>query len=509
MFDSSALLSGKVPLIRLEGVDVAIEGAMILRDVRWCLREGEHWAVLGGNGSGKSTFLKLIRGELAPAPGGMGRRVYGFDGDEQVTAIGVKEKVALVSPELQTRYLTQDWALSVREVIHSGMTFSEYSPLRLRAAQKERAAQVVELLGIAALLRRSVQALSTGELRKVLIARALAGAPRVLVCDEVCDGLDAGSRANLLSALDRVARNGTQLLLTTHRSEELIPAITHKLVFREGGIAESGRLSAQLPKVVSSRSRRHKEAELFEDARTSASSPRRLRGSGPTLIFIERADVFLDGRRVLRNINLEIKTGEHWAVLGPNGAGKSTLLKLIMGDLHPAWGGRVRRFEFTPQNTIWELRRRIGYVSPDLQSNYRDDVTGVEAIASGFTSSIGVMLKPDRKQMAAAGRLAQDLGIGHLAGKSVLQMSYGEFRRILLARALVHRPQLLICDEPFDGLDAVGREEVGGLLERLAASGSNLVVVTHHAEDLPACLTHGIELSAGRVVYQGELGKRR
>ena len=78
-----------IPLIRLEGVDVAIEGTTILREVRWCLREGEHWAVLGGNGSGKSTFLKLIRGELAPAPGGMGRRVYGFDGDEQVTAVGV------------------------------------------------------------------------------------------------------------------------------------------------------------------------------------------------------------------------------------------------------------------------------------------------------------------------------------------------------------------------------------------------------------------------------------
>lgn len=509
MSDSSAFPLGMLPLIRLEGVDVAIEGTTILREVRWALRQGEHWAVLGGNGSGKSTFLKLIRGELAPAPGCMGRRVYGFDGDEQVTAVDVKEKVALVSPELQTRYLTQEWALSVREVLHSGITFSEYSPLRLRAAQKERADQIVELLGIGALLPRSVQALSTGELRKVLIARALVGAPRVLVCDEVCDGLDAGSRANLLAALERVARNDTQLLLTTHRSEELIPAITHRAVFNGGRMVESGRLPLTVPAVVVRRSRRREEAEVSVNSNTSASSPRRLQPRGRTLIQIERADVYLDERRVLRNLNLEIKTGEHWAVLGPNGAGKSTLLKLIMGDLHPAWGGRVRRFEFTPRNTIWELRRRIGYVSPELQSNYRDDVTGAQAIASGFTSSIGVMLEPDRKQMEAARRLAKELGIGHLAGKSVLQMSYGEFRRTLLARALVHRPQLLICDEPFDGLDAAGREEIRALLERVARSGANLVVVTHHADDLPACLTHCIELSAGRVVYQGELGKRR
>ena len=493
-----------IPLIRLEGVDVAIEGTTILRDVRWSLSAGEHWAVLGGNGSGKSTFLKLIRGELAPAPGGMGRRVYGFDGDEQVTAVGVKEKVALVSPELQTRYLTQEWGLSVREVIHSGITFSEYSPLRLRAEQKERVDQIVDLLGIRALLRRNVQALSTGELRKGLIARALVGAPRVLVCDEVCDGLDAPSRANLLSALERVARNGTQLLLTTHRSEEMIPAITHRAIFQGGRMVETGPLLPALrlasgPAGASELPRSKRRSFVREGILVDAK----------VLIQIERADVFLNERRVLRNINLEIKSGEHWAVLGPNGAGKSTLLKLIMGDLHPAWGGRVRRFEFTSRNTIWELRRRIGYVSPELQSNYRDDVTGAQAIASGFTSSIGVMLMPDRKQLAAAARLAEELGIGHLAGKSVLQMSYGEFRRVLLARALVHRPQLLICDEPFDGLDATGREEIGGLLERVAASGANLVVVTHHADDLPACLTHCVELEAGRVVFRGRMGRRR
>jgi molybdate transport system ATP-binding protein len=190
-------------------------------------------------------------------------------------------------------------------------------------------------------------------------------------------------------------------------------------------------------------------------------------------------------------------------VLGPNGAGKSTLLKLILGDVHPAWGGRVRRFEFTPRNTIWELKRRIGFVSPELQSNYRDDVTGVEAIASGFFSSIGLMQKPSRRQMATAAAMAGELGLATLAQKSVLQMSYGELRRILLARALVQRPQLLICDEPFDGLDAVGRRQIASTLELVAQSGASLVLVTHHADDLPDCLTHVIELKGGCVIYQG------
>lgn len=496
-----------IPLIRLDGVDVAIEGTTILRDLRWSLRAGENWAVLGGNGSGKSTFLKLLRGELAPAPGSFGRRVYAFDGDEQITAVGVKEKIALVSPEMQTRYLTQEWSLRAREVIHSGFTAGEYAPRRLDAVQKAKAREVIELLGIDRLLRRSVQELSTGELRKVLIARALVGSPRVLVCDEVCDGLDAASRASLLSALERAARGGTQLLLTTHRSEELIPAITHKLVLLDGRIVESGSRPAQPRGQVATGSRRREEAGQLTFPKASASLARRLRESQP-LIQIEQADVFLNERRVLWNINLAIKPGEHWAVLGPNGAGKSTLLKLIVGDLHPAWGGRVRRFEFTPQNTIWEVKRRIGIVSPELQSNYRDDVTGLEAIASGFTSSIGVMVKPAREQIAEAARLVERLGLQKLARRSVLAMSYGEVRHILLARALVHRPDLLICDEPFDGLDAVGRGQIAALLEAAAASRTTLVLVTHHAGDLPACLTHVIELNAGRVVFQGALEQR-
>lgn len=486
------------PLIRLEGVDVAIDGNVILRDLRWCLREGEHWAVLGGNGSGKSTFLKLIRGELAPAPGCTGRRVYGFDGDEQITAVGIKEKIALVSPELQTRYLAQEWSRTALHVIQSGFSGGDYAYQRLSEAQGNRVLAIVRLLGILELLPRNVQELSTGELRKVLIARALAGAPRVLICDEVCDGLDVASRENLLSALNRVARGGTQLLLTTHRVEELIPAITQRLLFKSGRIVESGvlplvsygskaadddALPATLPKKSTV-----KAARLFD---------------AKVLIQIERADVYLNERRVLHDINLEIKSGEHWAVLGPNGAGKSTLLKLILGDVHPAFGGRVRRFEFTPKNTIWELKRRIGFVSPELQSNYRDDVTGLEAIASGFFSSIGLMQKPSRRQVMEAATLARELGLGELVGKSVLQMSYGEFRRILLARALVQRPQLLVCDEPFDGLDVSGRRQMAGALETVAQSGANLVLVTHHARDLPGCLTHVIELKRGRAVFRG------
>src|SRR5262249_40941136 len=154
-------------------------------------RTGEHWAVLGRNGSGKSTLLKLIRGELWPAPGGAGRRVYALNGEEQSSAVGIKEQFALVSPELQMRYRQQEWTLTATQVVQSGFGGGDYVYRKLTPEQIDRVLALSRQLALDPLLARNVQTLSSGELRKVLIARALVASPRVLVCDEICDGLDA------------------------------------------------------------------------------------------------------------------------------------------------------------------------------------------------------------------------------------------------------------------------------------------------------------------------------
>jgi molybdate transport system ATP-binding protein len=501
------------PLIRLKDVEVALEGKAILRDINWRLLPGEHWAILGGNGSGKSTLLKLIRGELWPTPG-RGRRVYAFDGDEQATAVGIKEKIALVSPELQSRYLQQEWQLNGLQVIHSGFGGGDYVYQRLTSAQREEAAAIIRLLGLDQFLSRNAQELSTGELRKVLIARALAGTPRVLACDEICDGLDAASRASLLQTLARVARQGTQLLYVTHRAEEMVPSITHRLELKAGRIVrqaaapvgQASSLPPGLPAPDSILGRMPEEAgwKPAPLAGPAARARARFKPDQPhPLISIRGASVFLGPKPALRDIHLDIRAGEHWAILGPNGAGKSTLLKLMLGDVHPAWGGRVRRFAFTEKNTLWEVKRKIGFISPELQSNYREPLTGAGAIASGFFSSIGPTRRPTRAQQQRVEALIDELGLRELATRCVLQMSYGEFRRILLARALVHRPELLICDEPFDGLDVEARAELARALDGVARRGTSVAMVTHHRNDLPACITHVAELKSGAILFQG------
>jgi len=494
----------KRPLVSLHDVDVALDGKTILRGVSWRLLPGESWAILGGNGSGKSTLLRLIRGELWPAPG-RGKRLYALDGKEQTSAVGVKKAMPLVSPELQQRYLQQEWRLTARQVIESGFGGGDYVYQRLTASQKKQVEKTARLMGAEHLLRRNAQELSTGELRRVLIARALVSSPRVLVCDEICDGLDAAARASLLATLDRVARNGTQLLFTTHRSDEVVPAITHRLVLEHGRIVECGRTMRSV------RGRKGQPPHPGplplgggEGGPTGDTGKfRRHEASSPLLIRVARASVFLSSRRVLRDVNWQMRTGEHWAVLGPNGAGKSTFLKLVCGDLRPARGGKVERFGFTPRHTIWEAKRRIGYVAPDLQAAYRADVTGAEVIGSGFFSSVGRTRRLSAKQQQRIVDLTKELGIKPLAGRDASRLSYGEFRQLLIARALVHEPRLLVCDEPFDGLDQTSRRSMACILERVAANGTSLLVVTHHAEDLPACTTHIARLASGRIEFQG------
>lgn len=553
--------------MELHGVDVALNGVTILRGVSWALRRGEHWMVHGPNGSGKSTFLRLVRGEVWPAPD-RGRRIYRLDGTTQMTAIEVRRHIALVSPETQERYLLQDWHLTAREVIHTGFAQSDLLYVKLTREQKRHTESLAKELGIEPLMGRDMQTLSTGELRKVLIARAVVGHPAVLLLDEVCDGLDAAFRGGLLRMIETIARRGTQIIYTTHRADEPLSVITHAVEFKAGRLRQISSLSpleeerspeikVRPPKLrtgaAASDPARWREGHDHAGSETGvpkfkgsvagvsgdlsaseqttprpqAPSPFRQAGgraprarkaepagnrraTGGPLIQIENANVFLDRARVLHGIHWQLRRGEHWAVLGGNGAGKTTFLKLIASDLYPAFGARVARFELRADNTIWDLRRRIGCVSPLLQAHYREQVTGEEVVASGFFSSVGLMEKPSAPQLRRARVLLREFGLAHLRAKSMLAMSFGELRKVLTLRALVHDPELLIFDEPFDGLDAASRRDFRSALEQVAGRGTQLVVVTHHLDDLPRCITHGLFLERGRIIAQGEwAGMRR
>ncbi|MBI3413931.1 MAG: ATP-binding cassette domain-containing protein [Verrucomicrobia bacterium] len=498
------------PLIQLDGIDVSLAGRRVLSEIHWRLLAGEHWAFLGPNGSGKSTLLKLIRGDLWPDAPGVERRSYFFDGAAQSSPIGVREKIAFVSPEQQERYWQSDWNLTAFDTVCTGFFQTDLLYQRVNDRQKTRALKIFHALRLESLRRRGIRELSAGELRKVLIARALTGEPHVLVLDEFCDGLDARARRDLIALLDSVARAGTQLLYSTHRADELVPATTHVASLRDGKLLAHG-LRDKILVATSARTGAFGRGSANGQTRGDGAQQRasavcnRQPPSAAAFFRIEKADVFLGRKKILTSLNWQMNTDENWLIVGRNGAGKSTFVKLLSGELQPAWGGRVIRFGAGDKTTIQRFRKMTGLVSPDFQSGYAEDLTGEQVVVSGFFASVGLLDRPTRKQRARARELLQRLKVVALAGKSFLKMSYGERRKILLARALVHAPCLVILDEPFDGLDSQARADFTRALEEVMRSGTRVLLVTHHLDDVPRGMTHVLALAAGEILFQGKI----
>jgi iron complex transport system ATP-binding protein len=226
------------------------------------------------------------------------------------------------------------------------------------------------------------------------------------------------------------------------------------------------------------------------------------------LIEIRNATIWRGNTCVFRNLDLTIAQHERVAILGPNGSGKTTLLKTINRELYPVVepGSSIRILGIENWN-VWELRRHIGIVSHDLQQRYEAATTALEVVVSGFFASIGVhgtlANLVTEEQMQAARATLQELGLESLKSTPLAKMSTGQQRRCLLARALVHRPDTLILDEPTAGLDFAASFDYLERLNRLAQDGRNVVIVTHHLNEIPPGVDRVVLLQAGRVVADG------
>ena len=222
------------------------------------------------------------------------------------------------------------------------------------------------------------------------------------------------------------------------------------------------------------------------------------------LIEIKNSDVFLGGNLVLKSLSWTMNEGENWAVVGNNGSGKTTLMKLIFGETLPVYGGQVNWFGKREHSPLLEVREKLGYVSAEYQNNYDRPAIGWEVVASGFFSSIGLheSVTPDQKESAL--KAMAHLGIEALSHTRFRQMSYGEARRVLLARAMVHRTKLLILDEPCAGLDIPTREHFLMTLEKLSKKGTSMIYVTHRIEEIMPCVTHVLFLKDGQISAQGK-----
>lgn len=480
--------------IRLEQVGVRLGGRWVLREVSCELREGERWLLTGANGAGKTLLLKLLCGDLWPTPTRRGRRLYRCDGEWHESSLEARTRIAHLGPERQDRYERHGIDAPVADIVATGFTHDDLLLEPPTAAQWRAVRHVLAAAGLAGLAGRRFLALSHGQRRRVLLARALVGRPDVLLLDEALDGLDAGSRRLFLRSLRHAGGRQLAWVLATHRAAERPPGITHLARIEAGRLSVVG---ADAPGAVHPAPPRRKSRPATA-RRQALQRPAAPECAAP-LLQLRQASVYRDGRRVLGPLDWTIGDGEHWCVLGPNGAGKSTLLELLYGDFAPATGGSIERRDCPRGTPIESWKQRVGIVSPGLQSTFAaTGCTAEEIVVSGLRSSVGLDGAPTAAERSRARRWLARVGLRGFGRCRARELSHGQLRRALVARALVAERRLLLLDEPFDGIDAGARAVVLREVERTARRGAQVVIATHHPEDVPSWVGQRLSLAVRR-----------
>jgi molybdate transport system ATP-binding protein len=477
--------------VSLRAASVRRGDKWVLRGITWQLRPGERWALLGENGAGKTQLLKLLSGDIWPTPmrAAIAARSYRA-GRQAVDLLDAKQRIAYLGAERQDKYVRYGWNLRVRDVIVTGLHGTD---LLLSPPTPTEAKQVTAMLhacGIHRLAARKFLTLSYGEKRLALLARALVQQPDWLLLDEVYNGLDAEYRRRIDSVLQAARAKGQSWIATAHRAMDVPPGTRSLIELSAGRVRHMKRLSSA------------DFAGLRARADESASRPSRHRhgpittsaADNPVLVRLTDVDLYVGYKAVLRAVNWQLRQGEHWSVFGANGAGKSSFLKLLYGDLSPALGGNIERAGCPAGTPIFEWKRRVGYVSPELQSQYATSVDVTELVASGRHSSIGLAAPMTSADLKSAREWLKVFRLLKVAGRRPRQLSYGQLRRALIARAMAADPQLLLLDEPFTGLDPLQRAAMKRLLESLMRRQVTIVVAVHHAEDLPRGMTRALHL---------------
>jgi molybdate transport system ATP-binding protein len=484
------------PFITLDNICVRAGELDYFPGAWWRIHEREQWVILGPNGSGKSLLVGAIAGRARLTAGEVWYHFAADDPAEPYPMNGrvPEEEIAFVSLEDQRElassaaaYYQARWNSLDAETSPTLRDYLRRETGRGPAAIRAEAARV----GLAEKLGRRVAQLSNGELRRLLLLRALLRRPALLVLDDPFAGLDVAGRQSLAALIDSLMQGGQQTLLVVQREDEIPEGVTHALVVEEGRIVRQGPRREVL---------RRKAKAAPRHAARPQQGPAARRSDGPPVVELRKVNVRYGAVHVLRDLSWVVRQGEHWALLGPNGSGKSTLLGVIFGDNPQAYANDVSLFGHRRGSgeSIWDIKRRIGWLAPELQWHYDGDTPAMDVVLSGFFDSIGWHGRVSARQRRSARAWLERLGLAGREGLPLAALSTGEQRVVLLARALVKEPELLLLDEPCQGLDAAHRALFTCALESaLAERESTVIYVTHHEEELPASFQHRLRLDDG------------
>lgn len=476
--------------LKIRGASVRPGQEAILSDVDFDWSAGQRVAVVGANGAGKSTFLRLVCGDapLAQGPGGreIGRREYVLSGTPSNGPILARRRMGLAFTSERVRLSGLEFDGSVLDYVAGGLTGNLWPDYADPGPARDKARHWLTAFGIEGLASRPFVALSQGQAASVLLARAMMPDPDLLLLDEPADGLDDRGRGLFFASLAAACAGGAGFLLTTHRQSEW-PDVDRAVAVSGGRVRDFNGACAETfgARVV-----------CPADLRLGRELPR------PGEVMAELSDVkaVMDGVEALKGVSLTMRYGEHWALLGANGAGKSTLLRLLHGEIWPYGGhGLCGGWLFAHRGRPGEARRPVSFLDWRLESSFDAEAAVWQVAGSGFTGGTGLDKTFTRDLKEKSLDLLHDFGLSGLAHKRFGTVSSGKRRLLLLARAFARRPVLLLADEPMGHLDAGSRAVAGDMLGAMARAGTMLVLTAHHPKDVPACVDHVLHLKDGRA----------
>jgi molybdate transport system ATP-binding protein len=466
--------------------NIAQNNSYAINNLNWQVKQGEHWVLLGKNGSGKSALTATLIGQAVCESGKRDSTI------KHVEIVSSDAQKQLLNQEL-VREQEDDAPSLVRDIIYSASAAADDA----NSFDVDLCQQLIEAFDFERLLSRHFRDLSTGETRKLLLIKALSAKPDLLVLDEPFEGLDAHSVTKLREILDALSsdkRADISFILVLNRLDHIPSFVTHY------GYVNNGQLQHTLTNPAEEQIT--DLLKLLHIETTSLSIPKAEHSqvdkafTGEVLVNLQNAKVAYGGEAVFQNLNWTIKKHQHWQLTGRNGSGKTCLLNLITGDNPQCYNNDIEVFGYQRGNgeSIWQIKQHIGYISNALHMDYRVGVSALNTIISGFFDSIGLYQPPTDEQKNIAMQWLQLLGLDNKQGTPFTQFSYGDQRMLLIARAMVKHPTLLILDEPCLGLDEANRLRVLMLIEKICeasvegtsvggASGSTVIYVNHHAED--------------------------
>ncbi|MES2003958.1 MAG: ATP-binding cassette domain-containing protein [Bacteroidota bacterium] len=476
------------PLLQVNGLTVQLSGQPVLKDLSFTLQQGERLAVIGSSGSGKTTLIKALAGQCFAA----GKILFQNNHKPRIAVISQQHHFTnlsnLNSFYYQQRFNSNDSgdAVTVADALHEITNDTA-------AIQK-----TVALFGIDHVLQTRLIQLSNGEHKRFQLAKAVLQNAEWLLLDNPFVGLDIAARNELNIILDRLAQKGTHYLLVTSPND--IPSsVTHIAELIEGRLGPVVLRSVYTGK-ESMVSQQAMDAFFIESCKTI--TPAYSYPDFSIAIRMVNTSVNYNNRTILDNINWEVKKGECWSISGHNGSGKSTLLSLVNGDNPQAFANEIYLFDRKKGSgeSIWDIKQKIGYVSPELHHYFDSAATAYEVVASGLFDTIGLFRQLSSQQKTIVDKWMAVLSITQTSRKRFKQLSNGEQRLVLLARALVKNPPLLILDEPCQGLDSEIAARFIALINTICVEmQKTLIYVSHYEEEIPSCVTRSLKLEQGRI----------